>query len=124
VGRPKIGDTLDVEALVEAYLRDCMHLGELPTVKVLAGRIGVSPVTLYRRYLEATGKVISEVLRERHSHHLRRLTSRSHCLEQLAALSGYSCARSVRRRLKSIDEASKCAASVVLEPRSSDDSGI
>jgi AraC-like DNA-binding protein len=124
VGRPKIGDTLDVETLVEAYLRDCMHLGELPSVKVLAGRIGMSPITLYRRYLEATGRLISEVLRERHSHHLRRLTSRSHCLEQLAAMSGYSCARAVRRRLKSIDEESKRATSVVLESRSSDDSGI
>lgn len=102
VGRAKLGDTIDVETLVEGYLRECMHLGELPTVKGLAGRVGLTPVTLYRRYLEATGLALSEVLRARHSRHLHELTTRSHCLERLAEMSGYSCARAVRRRLKAI----------------------
>ena len=102
MGRRRIGDTLDIEALVEDYLRGCMTGGGAPLVKELAAQLGLTPVTLYRRYLEATGEVLSDVFRHRHGEHLRKIASRSHCLEQLAEASGYSCGRSVRRRLKAI----------------------
>jgi AraC-like DNA-binding protein len=110
VGRKKLGDTLDVESLVEDYLRDCMCLGDLPTVKDFAWRVGLTPVTLYRRYLEATGNVLSEVLRERHSEHLRRLKARRLCFESVAELTGYSCGRAVRRRLRVLEERARCGA--------------
>ena len=102
MGRKRIGDTLDIELLVEDYLRTCMLGGESPLVKQLAARVGMTPVTLSRRYREATGLHLSDVLRQQHAEHLRRVAERTHCLEHVAEVGGYSCGRSVRRRLKAI----------------------
>jgi len=102
MGRKRIGDGLDIETLVEEYIRTCICGGEPPLVKHLAATLGLTPVTLYRRYLEATGRGLSDVLRERHGEHLRQIASIAHCLEHVAEAGGYSCGRSVRRRLKAI----------------------
>jgi len=102
MGRKKLGEGLNLVAIVDEYLRNCMSSGALPTVADLAEELRLSRGTLSRRYAEATGLALAGVLRGYHARHLRDLARRNHCLERVAELSGYSCARSVRRRLRAI----------------------
>lgn len=105
MGRRRIGGTLDIELLVEDYVCACVLEGEPPLVKRLATGVGLTAVTLSRRYLEATGRTLALDLRRMHGEYLHDIAETTRCLERVAERGGYSCGRSVRRRLKAIGAA-------------------
>lgn len=69
---------------MEESLRECIVGGLAPLAKRLAARLGLTSVTPYRRYREATGRRLSMVFRKRHNGHLRMVAAHSHCLEHVA----------------------------------------
>ena len=102
MGRRRVGHVVNIERIVDEFSQQCRKGGRAPLVKHLAIQLRLTPVTLSRRYFEATGEHLSSVLRDRHDKHLREMATRAKCLETLAEATGFSCARSVRRRLRAI----------------------